>query len=456
MNKVLFTSAMFALAASSALAHEAGPKVTLGGSLDTQVGFNHEKKLFKQKDVTKPASATNSKVHDYAIVNDTSVHVKVDGKAHGMGYGGMIKLNADTSSSKVGSSDKASQTMMYLESKFGRMEAGSYTGSYNAMKVDASSFARATGGIDGDSRYYFNQSFANGGELTGRSNMHQPGRGEFITSPSLPTNYDDNKVANAAKINLYTPSFAGFKAGLTFTPDTDQHGTVNRYHSVTKKSEIDGANKLATDTRFSGYRNVVQGGLHYAGKFDKVGVKFAALGEMGKAKNFSSTGTPSFDFKRHDLRAYEVGANLSYMGFTFGGSYGDMGKSGLVKSATNIATGAPLAFTGKKTAKYYTVGLGYEHGNFGTSLGYFKSASKGFTENKVLASATPTTVSYSGKGEFSNVSLGVDYKLAPGFMPYAEVSVFEMKDKAYTVTGANAEPKKNSGTIVLVGSKLQF
>lgn len=449
MKKVLFTSAMFALAASSALAHEAGPKVTFGGSLDTQLGFNDEKKAFKYTNATTPGSSGNAAVNDFAIVNDTSLHAKVDGKAHGMGYGGMIKLNADTSNSKVGSSDKASQTMMYVESKFGRMEAGSYTGSYNAMKVDASSFARATGGIDGDSTYYFNQSFANGGALNARSNTKVSGRGEFVTSPSLPTNYDDNKVANAAKVNVFTPSFAGFKAGLTYTPDTDQHGTVNKYHSVTRQYST--AAGEGVDSRFSGYKDVFQGGLHYAGKFDKVGVKFAALGEVGAAKDSVSN---TKYFERHDLRAYELGANFSYMGFTVGGSYGDMGKSGTFKSIRTL-TGGTNAVSGKKDADYYTLGAGYEHGNMGVSLGYFKSSAGAFTSNRATVTGG-NGVNYSGKGEFSNVSLGVDYKLAPGFMPYAEVNVFEMKDKAYAVTTAAAEPKKNSGTIVLVGSKLQF
>ena len=453
MKKVLFTSAMFALAASSALAHEAGPKVTLGGSLDTQLGFNQEKKAFKYTNALTPGSAGNAAVNSSAIVNDTSLHVKVDGKAHGMGYGGLIKLTADTSNSKVGSSDKASQTMMYLESKFGRMEAGSYTGSYNAMKVDASSFARATGGIDGDSTYYFNQSFANGGALTGRTNTKASGRGEFVTSPSLPTNYDDNKVANAAKINVFTPSFAGFKAGLTYTPDTAQNGTVNKYNSVTRQDTIPSGN--AVDTRFASYKDVFQGGLHYAGKCDKVAVKFAALGEVGAAKD-TVIGTTSYA-SRHDLRAYEVGGNLSYMGFTVGGSYGDMGKSGTFKSIRDQATNVVSAVSGKKDATYYTLGAGYEHGNMGASLGYFKSSAGGFTATRtaITGGTGGAAVNYAGKGEFTNVSLGVDYKLAPGFMPYAEVSAFSMKDKAYNVT-TNAEPKKNSGTIVLVGSKLQF
>lgn len=449
MKKVLFTSAMFALAASSALAHEAGPKVTFGGSLDTQVGFNGEKKAFKYTNAKTQAASGSSAVNSMAIVNDTSLHAKVDGKAHGMGYGGMIKLSADTSTSKVGNTDKASQTMMYVESKFGRMEAGSYTGSYNAMKVDAASFARATGGIDGDSTYYFNQSFANGGDLVARSNSKTNGRGEFVTSASLPTNYDDNKVANAAKVNVFTPSFAGFKAGLTYTPDTDQHGTVNKYNSVTRQGSS------VNDSRFSGYKDVFQGGLHYAGKFDKVGVKFAALGEVGAAKDSVVSGTY---YERHDLRAYEVGMNLSYMGFTVGGSYGDMGKSGTFKSIRTASSAAVNGVSGKKDADYYTLGAGYEHGNMGVSLGYFKSSAGAFTANRtaVTGGTGTNTVNYSGKGEFSNVSLGVDYKLAPGFMPYAEVSKFEMKDKAYAVATATAEPKKNSGTIVLVGSKLQF
>ena len=62
---------------------------------------------------------------------------------------------------------------------------------------------------------------------------------------------------------------------------------------------------------------------------------------------------------RHDLRAYEVGGNLSYMGFTVGGSYGDMGESRTIKSIRDQATNVVSAVSGKKDATCYTCCLLY-------------------------------------------------------------------------------------------------
>jgi hypothetical protein len=53
------------------------------------------------------------------------------------------------------------------------------------------------------------------------------------------------------------------------------------------------------------------------------------------------------------------------------------------------------------------------------------------------------------KAQFTNLSFGVDYRVAPGFMPYAEVSAFKLDTKT---PGA----LKNSGNIILAGTKLYF
>ena len=49
-------------------------------------------------------------------------------------------------------------------------------------------------------------------------------------------------------------------------------------------------------------------------------------------------------------------------------------------------------------------------------------------------------------------SLGVDYKLAPGFMPYAEYSNFKFEDYNGTTTKVDS----NTGHVYMVGTKLAF
>ena len=53
-----------------------------------------------------------------------------------------------------------------------------------------------------------------------------------------------------------------------------------------------------------------------------------------------------------------------------------------------------------------------------------------------------------GKNKFDDVSVGVDYKLAPGLTPYAEVTWYD-ENPVGTVND-------NKGTVVIVGTQLNF
>ena len=419
-TKIALASAVVAAGfASVASAHEKGPTVTLGGSLDTQFGYQSQKHDFNWADTG--ATKQRSK---YGLVNDTKVHVKADGHKGGLKYGGKIVLNTDTSNSKVGESSVAHQTMMYVETSFGRLEGGSYTGAYDALHVGATRLGSATGGINGDWSYWVDTNVNN--SATGAKQIVRPG---------LASEFDRSYVQNASKLTYFTPTFAGFKAGLTWTPDTDQHGTVNNLVGVSKDYM---SGSTLTSTQVAGYKNVFQGGFNYAHKFDKVTFKFSALGEAGKAKKILNGATT---YTRHDLRAWELGASAHYMGFGLGGAYGDWGKSGIAKDR-NVA-GTVTSYTGAKAGKYWNVAANYEHAHYSASLGYMASKTGGFG----LAGTAFSTA----KAKADMFSFGVDYKLAPGFMPYAEVTHFSIKDRTVTTSAG-----KNSGTVFLAGSKLHF
>ena len=51
------------------------------------------------------------------------------------------------------------------------------------------------------------------------------------------------------------------------------------------------------------------------------------------------------------------------------------------------------------------------------------------------------------------MSIGADYKLAPGLVPYVEVSFFEADDNVTDVAGASED---NEGTVFIVGTALNF
>jgi len=191
MKKILLgTTALVSLFAATAFAE--APSVTVGGSLNFQAGFTDQ-------DSTYRTGANSSRD---AFTNDTRVNLKAQGKAdNGLVYGGVIELLADVSNPNDNSGVNADRTYLFLESGFGRVEAGSNVGASKTLKVDASTFARATGGVDGDWYRYVNTAV---GSVTGVAG--------YILTPDLPLDAGldaRGDTENASKVTYYSPRFAG-------------------------------------------------------------------------------------------------------------------------------------------------------------------------------------------------------------------------------------------------------
>jgi predicted porin len=417
MKKILLTTTAFGLfAAGSALA--AGPVVTLGGYADVQVGNGSEEGLFKSQ-----GNGTTYFSRDLHTRTDTRFTIKADGKAdNGLGYGAFLELNADvnsndTASTAVTDNPNARRSFLYVESGFGRVEAGATGDAGNALKVDASTFARATGGIGGDFYKYVDLS-SDSAVATGDDYYILPG---LPTAAGLPgdaaggvTLGDIHDVrATANKISYYSPRIEGLQLGVSYTPDQSERGTANGF-----------SGKYTAGTA-GAFVNVFNAGLNYEGNFNDVGINASLTGEWGGTKDdiVLNPGITSFD----DLEAYAAGLSVSYAGFTVGGSYGDAPQLG-----QNSTFGTE--------AHYWTLGAAYEFGPFATSISYLNST----VENEGSATAPDK--------DFSNISIGADYKLAPGLLPYVEVSFFDADDNvADTSTTTD-----NSGTVVIVGTQLTF
>lgn len=372
MKKILLaTSALVAAALVSGAANAAEtPKITLGGFSTFQAGHESGNDL-------KPAGGNRNG----AFRTDNVVTVRVAGKSDkGLGYGAGIDLEADTSDNADNAGVNAERTFVYVEGAWGKLQGGSDLGVAKTMKVDASSIARATGGIDGDFTYFTSAGTAN-----------------LLATPDLTLDYGagvtgDESTQTANKISYYTPRFAGFQAGVSYLPDTASKGqTVSRTTGDAK--------------------NVVLGALNYEGKFSNVSVNVGATGEYGVAVAATD----------NNLRTYQAGAKVGYMGFSLAGSYANLGDSLRAKG------------TGSDSSNYfYTLGAAYETGPFGASVTYLKSNyDNGATNNK-----------------FSNISVGVDYKVAAGLTPYAEVNFIDQNP--------TASVNDNKSTVVLVGTQLAF
>lgn len=215
---------------------------------------------------------------------------------------------------------------------------------------------------------------------------------KFLATPDLPVAYGagnlgDESTDNNSKITYYSPRFSGFQVGLSYAPDlTDRGQTVTR-----------------SDAGFSA-GDIFEAGVNYTGDFNEVHLEGALTGEWGNSDTNAI----------EDLGAWNAGLLVGYAGFSVAGSYGDWNDSLTVSNAD---------------ANYWTLGAAYDFGPFGASVTYLNSE-------------------YADVNDFDNISVGVDYKLAPGLTPYAEVSWFE-QDSTGTVND-------NDGTVFITGLNLAF
>jgi outer membrane protein OmpU len=366
MKKLLLgtTAILGAVSFATVAAAADAPRVTVGGFIDFQAA---------QFDDDAAAASTN----DYGFRNDTEIHLSVDGKTDaGLGYGAVIELEADATNDTTNSGENSDRTYVYLDGNWGRFELGTNTDAATALKVDASTIARATGGIDGD---WFR--FVTAPNAT------------FIVRPDLPVSHGGiqtpGDTENAGKVTYYSPSFSGLQVGVSYTADTDAKGQV-----VTAAA--------TTASLGAGYEDVWSGGLTYNRQFDQVALGLSATAEYGDA----SVGGVD------DLEAYALGASVGFSGLSVAGSWGDV--------EANNGDG-----------EFWTLGAAYDFDAFGASVTYMDSETE-------LAGVDQ---------EFDNLVFGVDYAVAPGLTPYAEVALFD-----YNGVGA----ADNDGTVFIVGTQLAF
>lgn len=349
-NILLATTGLFGAALLATAASAQTPKVTVGGFTDFQAGF--------------VSDDFDNNTRSQAFRQDTEIQVRVDGKTDGgLGYGAVIDLEADVTNDANNQGTNAGRVFTYLNGSWGKVELGSNAGAAATQRVDASTLAAATGGING--AWVFQPNLGTLGASGG-----------FITTSKLVTEHGstivlgDEATFNSNKITYYSPRFSGFQIGASYTPKLGARGqTINR---------VDNAGNFG---------DVFEAGINFDHQFDN-GLKLAAslTGEQGENDNAAV----------EDLSAYAIGVLLGYQGFSGALSYGDWTDSGQATGASN-------------DQDYWSAGLGYDGGMWAVSATYLNS----------------TLETAGGDNDFDNFVIGADYKLAPGITPYAEVSFYE-------------------------------
>jgi outer membrane protein OmpU len=216
---------------------------------------------------------------------------------------------------------------------------------------------------------------------------------------------------DADKITYVAPAFYGLTLGATYVPNAGEDnqrvygGAVSSGAAGVQANEIYGVGAL------------------YANTFGGVGVKVSA-------------GWVTYDIAQATSQSNEVafGSQLSYAGFTLGGSYRNVNQnaSGGTNSVANANTASGYA---------WDLGLQYATGPYAVSLAYFNSKVNG---------ATATV----GDDEVTAYQLSGKYNMGAGVDVLASIGHIEYDDETAKTTAADTN--HNEGWTVMTGLSLSF
>ncbi|UEM03812.1 porin [Skermanella rosea] len=376
MRNILLATTALAAVVGFASAANAQIKVTLGGYTEFFAAIYDN-------------NLVNGTDREFQL--ETEIVVKADGKAdNGLLYGAKVELQNGTTSS-VGT-DEAS---VYLCGSWGRLELGDFDGAADTLAI----YAPLTGveAIDGDGIDFL--------AVTGFSSngsTFELGRTPWGAAIKAPDSSD------ATKIMYLTPRFMGFQGGFSYTPENGDEAQ----------------NVIATKNSV-GYSDFLEFGLNYVNTFEGVAVSAAATGTSGNGKGTTNTTALK------NFTAYQLGGQVGYAGFKFGGSYIDAGNFNV-----------PIR-TDSGDQHAWNVGATYTAGP--ATVGLFYSDSEGYKR-------APGTYADS----YELYGLSGTYVLAPGFLIQSDLLYLEEDLKTTAAATAANQKVSTDGYVWVVSTRLNF
>lgn len=434
MKKILYTStALVAAGMMSAGAASAAEKIKLdvgGYSKWWVVGAWQDKDFQNGTTGTAGNNLSNQQRGNVDVKGDNEIHFKGSTKLdNGLGVGVVITMEAGGHSDSV--TDGIDNSYAFIEGGFGKVLAGMHANGTALLHVQAPDAAN---------------NFTNGGMMLGNWSISKPTgvmgmnqRVGYTTSSNTTAIISDDK---AEKLTYVAPSFYGLTLGASYIPNVARSGAGIGNASLGQHTRGNGADRLGA----------WGAGALYTNTFGPVGVK-ASAGYVWV--DLTATGGAE---KALTQQAY--GAQLSYAGFTLGGSFQAAShdkKNGTVTGA--VLSGTSQAGTyGSKTAAggnldfggyAYDVGLSYASGPYAVSFAYFHSSVVGLVDTTLRNGKDDTINAYQASGK---------YNLGPGVDVLASVGYIEYKDQR---DGLGASPAlnsqySNSGWVAMTGLSLAF
>jgi hypothetical protein len=417
MKKVLLASA--ALLALGTAAQAAEPvKLSIGGYATEFAGYagNKDSAIFT-------AAETTSSAADHKVSFDTQDDVNIN-------FVGSTKL------------DNGISVGVEVDT-FGSQRLDSRTNSSGNTDVKrsfvtvGSAFGTAIVGEREDALYIVHNSAPD----VGAAGLQDGAWFQFVADPAYhktfnattTSRYDDR----GNKISYVTPSFYGLAAAASYAPDIGKN-TAGGHTTVQSSSDTNGnniaANNSTTSTQGHGLVNgtdfgtgdVYGAGLAYANTFSGVSIKADAGMAQANIAN---------------LRLYQSGLQVSYAGFTVGGSLLNRN----VDSKATLGTQGTQGL-GTEAAAYagqsWDAGVAYANGPYAISLGYFHDTTK-------KAEGTTGHVGYAADST-QVYALGAKYILGPG------VALQESIDYVDYKTHSTNSGDSNKGVLAITAIRVDF
>jgi outer membrane protein OmpU len=245
-STAIASAGLLALIASPAFADT---EITISGQVEFGVQAADEETLDDD---------AGDRGYTFFMDNETKLEAE-GGTEDGLGYSGTVEFETDADIEELNVDESY---LAFWGDAFGRVELGRQDGAEDSMYVGGEDFQSGTGGFDGD--------IANS------------------------VDFNLTKTEDAAKATYYTPRIAGFQAGASFTPDTEDD-----------EAGIDD-NGDAGD-----FENHFGVGANWEGSAGPMALTVSGVASLGDAE----------DEGEDDLESYSAGLGLEIGGFGVGAGY---------------------------------------------------------------------------------------------------------------------------------------
>jgi outer membrane protein OmpU len=366
MRKILLATASASVLCTFAMQAQAQVVVTLGGYTEFFGGLFND------------SLGPNRNKREFEL--ETEIVVKADGKAdNGLLYGAKVELQNSTPATPGGNRVGTDEASIYVGGTWGRFELGDFDGAADTLKIYAPVIGIEQ--IDGDY-----SDFAGA----------PPNFGIHIPNSS-----------DATKIMYLTPRIAGFQAGASYTPESD-----NEAQSVVPLKNA------------SQYRDFAEFGANYTGEFSGLGVQLGATLTTAEGQPTTVAGSVK------DFTAWNVGALLTFGEFALGGGYVDAGDFKV-----------PTAGAIDNNQDVWHVGFSYTTGPVAIAASYMEA--EGYSD----ANGGYST-------DYKAYGVGATYTVAPDLLLETDLMYFQ--DDFLTGTRGATTKGGNDGYVFVVGTLLNF